>query len=102
MSSHDVVRLLVVTPGALDTGVIMPADHAGHNEDHRPGGKPSAQGGVGFALPEAMTGRASPAKAAVGDKPVSPTSPACRNRSAASPKRSTRWPPTRCPTSGVP
>ena len=48
----------------------MPADHAGHNEDHRPGGKPSAQGGVGFALPEAMTGRASPAKAAVGDKPV--------------------------------
>jgi hypothetical protein len=70
MSSRDVDRLLVVTPGALDTGVIMPADLSGHNEDHRPGRKPSAQAGVGFTLPEAMTGRASPAKAAVGDKPV--------------------------------
>ena len=48
----------------------MPADLSGHNEDHRPGRKPSAQAGAGFTLPEAMTGRASPAKAAVGDKPV--------------------------------
>src|SRR5580692_8312872 len=48
----------------------MPADLSGHNEDHRPGRKPSAQVDVGFTLPEAMTGRASPAKAAVGDKPV--------------------------------
>ena len=47
----------------------MPAA-TGHNEDHRPGRKPSAQVGVGFTLPEAMTGRASAAKAAVGDKPV--------------------------------
>lgn len=29
-----------------------------------------AQSGVAFTLPDAMTGRASPAKAAVGDKPV--------------------------------
>ena len=70
MSLRDVDRLLVVTPGALNTGVIMPVDPSGHNEDHRPGRKPSAQAGVGFTLPEAMTGRASPAKAAVGDKPV--------------------------------
>ncbi|MBP2412231.1 hypothetical protein JOF48_001030 [Arthrobacter stackebrandtii] len=31
---------------------------------------PAAQTDVAFTLPEAMTGRASPAKAAVGDKPV--------------------------------
>src|SRR6185312_9125405 len=30
----------------------------------------AVQGGTSFTLPEAMTGRASPAKAAVGDKPV--------------------------------
>lgn len=70
MSSPDVDGLLVVTPGALDTGAIMPTDLSGHNEDRRPGRKPSAQAGAGFTLPEAMTGRASPAKAAVGDKPV--------------------------------
>src|ERR1700735_2090448 len=70
MSLRDVDRLLVVTPGALNTGVIMAADLSGHNEDHRPGRKPSAQVDVGFTLPEVMTGRASPAKAAVGDKPV--------------------------------
>ena len=33
-------------------------------------GQPSAAGPVATTLPEAMTGRASPAKAAVGDKPV--------------------------------
>jgi hypothetical protein len=48
----------------------MPADISGPNADHRPGTKPSAQAGPGFTLPEAMTGRASPAKAAVGDRPV--------------------------------
>src|SRR6201998_1451553 len=69
MISPDVDGLLVVTPGALDTGVIMPADLSGHTEDHRPGRKPSAQAGAGFTLPEAMTGRARPHRAPVGDKP---------------------------------
>jgi hypothetical protein len=36
----------------------------------RPPKRPSAQGEVLTSLPVAMTGRASPAKAAVGDKPV--------------------------------
>ena len=101
MSSPDVDGLLVVTPGALDTGVIMPADLSGHNEDHRPGRKPSAQAGAGFTLPEAMTGRASPAKAAVGDKPVF-ASTASRNPSAASPRRSTPWRPKPSPASSGP
>ena len=48
----------------------MPADISGNNADHAPGTKPAAQAGTGFTLPEAMTGRASPAKAAVGDRPV--------------------------------
>ena len=48
----------------------MPADISGPDADHSPGPKPSAQAGPGFTLPEAMTGRASPAKAAAGDKPV--------------------------------
>jgi len=46
------------------------SDLSGDNELHRPARKSSTQVGVGFTLPEAMTGRASPAKAAVGDKPV--------------------------------
>jgi len=36
----------------------------------KPASRTSAQGGVVTTLPAAMTGRASPAKAAVGDKPV--------------------------------
>jgi hypothetical protein len=32
--------------------------------------QPAARGGTPYALPAAMTGRASPARAAVGDKPV--------------------------------
>jgi hypothetical protein len=59
-----------MTPGADNSGVIMPADLSGHDDVPGPGGKSSAQVGAGFALPEAMTGKASPAKAAVGDKPV--------------------------------
>src|ERR1700761_561188 len=70
MSLRDVDGLPVKTSGALDTGVIMPADLSGHHEDRSPSRKLSAQADVGFTLPEAMTGRASPAKAAVGDKPV--------------------------------
>jgi len=45
-----------------------------HQTSKRAGGKPSkrtaAHGKATRTLPEAMTGRASPAKAAVGDKPV--------------------------------
>jgi len=70
MSLRGADGLLVVTPGAPDEGVIVSSDLAGNNEVHSPARKPSAQDGAGFTLPEAMTGRASPAKAAVGDKPV--------------------------------
>lgn len=37
---------------------------------HQPTERTTAQGNVLTTLPVAMTGRASPAKAAVGDKPV--------------------------------
>lgn len=40
------------------------------NAEHESATRTSAQEGVAAALPEAMTGKASPAKAAVGDKPV--------------------------------
>ena len=70
MSLRGADGLLVVTPGAPDEGVIVSSDLSGNNEVHSPARKPSAQDGAGFTLPEAMTGRASPAKAAVGDKPV--------------------------------
>ncbi|MFK3670580.1 DUF1801 domain-containing protein [Leifsonia aquatica] len=50
----------------------MPAEQTDGDEqtgrDEQTG--PNEQSGGDFALPEAMTGRASPAKAAVGDKPV--------------------------------
>ncbi len=36
----------------------------------KPAGRTAAQGKVATTLPKAMTGKASPAKAAVGDKPV--------------------------------
>ena len=38
--------------------------------DGKPTRRPAARGNVPYPLPTAMTGRASPAKAAVGDKPV--------------------------------
>lgn len=42
----------------------------GANEAQKPDTRAAAEEGPAFTLPEAMTGRASPAKAAVGDKPV--------------------------------
>ena len=48
----------------------MSSNSHGSNEVQTPATHTSAQVGVDWTLPEAMTGRASPAKAAVGDKPV--------------------------------
>ena len=48
----------------------MSSSPHGKNEAPKPATRTSAQGGVTSTLPKAMTGRASPAKAAVGDKPV--------------------------------
>ena len=48
----------------------MSSKPQGKNEVQMPATRTSAQVGVATALPEAMTGRASPAKAAVGDQPV--------------------------------
>ena len=42
----------------------------GRKEAQKPATRTSAQSGIAPTLPAAMTGRASPAKAAVGDKPV--------------------------------
>ncbi|POH57873.1 DUF1801 domain-containing protein [Arthrobacter glacialis] len=42
----------------------------GKEEVQEPATRAAAEEGAAFTLPEAMTGRASPAKAAVGDKPV--------------------------------
>src|SRR3954470_8094282 len=70
MSLPDVAGLPGVMPAGPDEGVIVSPDPSADDEVHRPAGKSSAQAGGGFTLPEGMTGRASPAKAAVGDKPV--------------------------------
>src|SRR3954470_11075974 len=70
MSLPDVAGLPGVMPAGPDEGVIVSPDPSADDEVHRPAGKSSAQEGGGFTLPEGMTGRASPAKAAVGDKPV--------------------------------
>ena len=40
------------------------------SEDHGPATDAAAQSNAGWTLPETMTGRASPAKAEVGDQPV--------------------------------
>ena len=48
----------------------MSSKPQGKNEVQEPANRTSGQGGVATALPAAMTGRASPAKAAVGDRPV--------------------------------
>jgi hypothetical protein len=48
----------------------MTSRESGKQEVHKPATPTGADIEVGFTLPEAMTGRASPAKAAVGDKPV--------------------------------
>ena len=48
----------------------MTSKEIGKKEAERPATRSAAPADVAFTLPEAMTGRASPAKAAVGDKPV--------------------------------
>ena len=48
----------------------MSSEPQGKNEVQKPATPTSAEVGVATTLPEAMTGRASPAKAAVGDQPV--------------------------------
>ena len=70
MSARGLPRLQVKKPNRLDTGVIMSSKPQGKKEVQKPATRTSAQVGVATSLPEAMTGRASPAKAAVGDRPV--------------------------------
>ncbi|AIY01972.1 hypothetical protein ART_2373 [Arthrobacter sp. PAMC 25486] len=48
----------------------MSSREIGKQEAQEPATRATTQAEVPFTLPEAMTGRASPAKAAVGDKPV--------------------------------
>ena len=54
----------------LDPGVIVTPNDSGDTEAPRPARGASARAHASTALPEGMNGRASPAKAAVGDKPV--------------------------------
>jgi hypothetical protein len=53
-----------------DYHLAMDSMDIGKSEVQRSATGTSAQGDAAWKLPEAMTGRASPAKAAVGDKPV--------------------------------
>ena len=48
----------------------MRSDPHSNRSVHEPAGQIPAQAGVATTLPESMTGKASPAKAAVGDGPV--------------------------------
>ena len=48
----------------------MTSRETGGGEARKPARRTEAHEGAAFTLPAAMTGRASPAKAAVGDKPV--------------------------------
>src|SRR6476661_2173549 len=48
----------------------MSSQPQGKNDVQKPATSTSAHAGVATELKEAMTGRASPAKAAVGDKPI--------------------------------
>jgi len=55
---------------AKEYDLAMESGEIGRGEDQKTGTGAAAQGGDAWTLPDAMTGRASPAKAAVGDKPV--------------------------------
>jgi hypothetical protein len=55
----------------------MDSSEIGKSDFQKPVTGTWQQGDASWTLPEAMTGRASPAKAAVGDKSVLHTSPAC-------------------------
>lgn len=69
-SFRDLVRQYVKEPNRLASGALMkskPRTTTGIEESTAPS---SALGVVATSLPEAMTGRASPAKASVGDKPL--------------------------------
>ena len=58
-------------PGLLDTTVPTgKADKTSNRAVRKPAKRTAASGKVATTLPQAMTGKASPAKAAVGDKPV--------------------------------
>jgi hypothetical protein len=70
MSARCLACLQVKKSNRVDTGATMSSKAQGKNEVQKPATRTSAQVGVATALPEAMTGRASPAKAAVGDRPV--------------------------------
>jgi hypothetical protein len=48
----------------------MDSSESGKSEAHTPATGTTREGATAWTLPDAMTGRASPAKAAVGDKPV--------------------------------
>lgn len=48
----------------------MTSGEISESEARKPAARAAADGDAAITLPEAMTGRASPAKAAVGDKPV--------------------------------
>jgi TfoX/Sxy family transcriptional regulator of competence genes len=63
-------REVIATPHGVPTMPARKTDKASEPAARKPAKRTEAQGEVAATLPEAMTGRASPAKAAVGDKPV--------------------------------
>src|SRR6478735_6426315 len=70
MNSRGLSRLRIESPNRLDPGVKMSSSPQAKSEVQKAAARTSAHVGVAATLPEAMTGRASPAKAAVGDRPV--------------------------------
>jgi hypothetical protein len=63
-------REVIATPHGVPTMPARKTDKTSEPAARKPAKRTEAQGEVAATLPEAMTGRASPAKAAVGDKPV--------------------------------
>jgi hypothetical protein len=80
----------------------MSSKPQGKNEGQEPGTITSAQVGVAATLPEAMTGRGSPAKAAVGDQPVFTCIASLPQPQRGIAEAVMRWQPRRRPPSGVP
>ncbi len=64
-------REVIATPHGVPTMPARKTDKTSEPAARKPAKRTEAQGEVAATLPEAMTGRASPAKAAVGDKCLS-------------------------------
>ena len=79
----------------------MTSGEIGKREARKPATRTAAPADVASTLPEAMTGRASPAKAAVGDKPVFAYIASLPQPQRGIAETVMHWLPRRCPTSSA-